>query len=99
MLFTIIFLNLFGSNFLNYYYYVFLVSEKLANQCKDCEIKACIKKTVPIVDWLYNYEWKQNILGDTIAGVTVAVMHIPQGMFYKYIFFQLKKINLILLIN
>ncbi|XP_051175474.1 solute carrier family 26 member 10-like isoform X2 [Leptopilina boulardi] len=58
------------------------LSEKLANQCKDCEIKACIKKTVPIVDWLYNYEWKQNILGDTIAGVTVAVMHIPQGMAY-----------------
>ncbi|XP_043475085.1 solute carrier family 26 member 10-like isoform X1 [Leptopilina heterotoma] len=58
------------------------LSEKLSNKCKDFEVKACIKKTVPIVDWLYNYEWKQNILGDTIAGLTVAVMHIPQGMAY-----------------
>ena len=57
------------------------VSEKLANQCKDFKVSSCVKQTVPIVDWLYNYKWKINIVKDITAGVTVAVMHIPQGTF------------------
>lgn len=37
---------------------------------------------IPIVQWLPKYSFKNYLVGDIIAGVTVAVMHIPQGMAY-----------------
>ncbi|XP_033223043.1 solute carrier family 26 member 10-like isoform X3 [Belonocnema kinseyi] len=63
-------------------HYFSSVRENIGNHCKEFEVESCIKRTVPIVDWLFNYEWKKDIVGDVIAGITVAVMHIPQGMAY-----------------
>lgn len=37
--------------------------------------------TFPILTWLSQYNVKTDLLGDVISGFTVAVMHIPQGMF------------------
>lgn len=37
---------------------------------------------VPIVSWLPRYKWKKDLPNDLVAGFTVAVMHIPQGMAY-----------------
>ncbi|CAD6193717.1 unnamed protein product [Caenorhabditis auriculariae] len=37
---------------------------------------------VPILDWLPKYKWKKWIQGDLIAGLTVGIMHVPQGMAY-----------------
>lgn len=51
----------------------------VSKKCKDFEAKSCIKSAIPVLDWLPNYKWKDNILGDVAAGITVAVMHIPQG--------------------
>lgn len=42
---------------------------------------ASIHKWVPILQWLPSYE-KANLRGDLSAGMTVAVMLIPQGMAY-----------------
>lgn len=36
----------------------------------------------PSINWLRNYNWKESIMSDIISGLTVAVMHIPQGMAY-----------------
>lgn len=41
-----------------------------------------ILNLVPVLRWLPNYSFKNNIAGDLTAGMTVAVMHIPQGMAY-----------------
>jgi hypothetical protein len=35
---------------------------------------------LPILSWLWSYK-PRYLVGDVIAGITVAVMHIPQGMF------------------
>lgn len=43
-----------------------------------------IKKALPILDWLGNYN-KNWLKGDISAGLTVGVMLIPQGMAYAYI--------------
>ncbi|XP_037951902.1 solute carrier family 26 member 10-like [Teleopsis dalmanni] len=37
---------------------------------------------LPILQWLPKYSLKRDLLGDLIAGFTVAVMHIPHGMAY-----------------
>ncbi|KAL1020908.1 hypothetical protein UPYG_G00006260 [Umbra pygmaea] len=56
--------------------------EKLAERCR-CSRASCahlLRERVPIINWLPKYRWKKWILGDTIAGLTVGILHIPQGM-------------------
>ncbi|XP_041654280.1 solute carrier family 26 member 10 [Cheilinus undulatus] len=56
--------------------------EKLAGRCM-CSKRACLhllKERIPIFSWLPRYRLKKWILGDTIAGLTVGILHIPQGM-------------------
>lgn len=36
-------------------------------------------KLVPVLKWLPKYSIKDSLAGDLAAGMTVAVMHIPQG--------------------
>ncbi|KAG8452546.1 hypothetical protein GDO86_004364, partial [Hymenochirus boettgeri] len=39
-----------------------------------------LKHRVPITNWLPRYKLKKWLLGDFIAGLTVGIVHIPQGM-------------------
>lgn len=39
-----------------------------------------IRGLFPIVDWLPNYKVRENFLVDFLAGLTIAVFHLPQGM-------------------
>ncbi|XP_031331333.1 solute carrier family 26 member 6-like isoform X5 [Photinus pyralis] len=48
----------------------------------SCKAKSCIFNTVPILKWLPRYNWRKNIAGDLASGLTIAIMHIPQGMAY-----------------
>lgn len=36
----------------------------------------------PFFDWIRSYSIKDNLLKDLIAGLTIGVVHIPQGMAY-----------------
>ncbi|XP_076169612.1 prestin isoform X2 [Ptiloglossa arizonensis] len=56
--------------------------ESISSRCKKVEPLLVLKNSIPLIGWLSKYDWKRNILGDIIAGITVAVMHIPQGMAY-----------------
>ncbi|EGG24509.1 Sulfate transporter [Cavenderia fasciculata] len=40
---------------------------------------------VPIVSWIKGYKWTSDIKGDLVAGLTVGVMLIPQGMAYAMV--------------
>ncbi|KAM7354769.1 solute carrier family 26 member prestin isoform 2-T24 [Cochliomyia hominivorax] len=37
---------------------------------------------IPIIEWLPKYSPKRDLVGDIMAGFTVAIMHIPHGMAY-----------------
>uniref|UniRef100_A0A914CB78 STAS domain-containing protein n=1 Tax=Acrobeloides nanus TaxID=290746 RepID=A0A914CB78_9BILA len=37
---------------------------------------------VPIISWLPKYNFSENLLNDAIGGLTVGVMHVPQGIAY-----------------
>ncbi|UJR30412.1 hypothetical protein I4U23_017947 [Adineta vaga] len=47
----------------------------------ECCTNAFLNK-VPLIRCLKNYNIRKNLFGDIIAGITVAIMHIPQGMAY-----------------
>lgn len=49
-------------------------------QCSGACLKEAVTRRIPILEWLPRYNFKENILGDTIAGITVAILQIPQGM-------------------
>ncbi|MCP9260462.1 hypothetical protein DINM_003811 [Dirofilaria immitis] len=38
---------------------------------------------IPILQWLPKYNWKADTFYDIIAGLTVGVMHIPQGPLFS----------------
>ncbi|XP_050446722.1 solute carrier family 26 member 10-like isoform X2 [Cataglyphis hispanica] len=59
-----------------------IFSNEMSRRCKSIKPITFLKKSIPLIDWLSSYDWKNNILGDIVAGITVAVMHIPQGMAY-----------------
>jgi hypothetical protein len=54
------------------------IFERLKQSCQ-CDGVEVLRKTVPIVDWLPRYDWSNDLPCDIIAGVTVAIMQIPQG--------------------
>ncbi|MGG8496340.1 SulP family inorganic anion transporter [Tenacibaculum sp. TC6] len=43
-----------------------------------------VKKLIPILEWLPNYK-KEQLHGDVVAGITVAIVLIPQGIAYALI--------------
>ncbi|KAL7032272.1 hypothetical protein ACKWTF_007276 [Chironomus riparius] len=49
---------------------------------KELKPKNILTDLCPILKWLPEYPLKKNLTNDIISGLTVAVMHIPQGMAY-----------------
>lgn len=39
-------------------------------------------KIISIFDWLFVYDFKKFLINDFISGLTVGIMHIPQGIFF-----------------
>jgi len=48
-----------------------------------CQPEKTVLSLFPALVWLPKYDWKKNITSDIVAGFTVAIMHIPQGMAYS----------------
>lgn len=58
--------------------------ESITKRKKVAKLKWSDAKTlVPAIDWLFtNYNWSDDFYKDFVAGFTVAVLNIPQGMAY-----------------
>lgn len=55
------------------------VQSRIGNSKKGLSFSQ-IKRIVPILEWLPAYKWRECLKGDLLAGLTIAVMTIPQGM-------------------
>ncbi|XP_017302587.1 solute carrier family 26 member 10-like isoform X2 [Diaphorina citri] len=53
-------------------------------QC--CNPFSWLVQLFPILDWLPKYKWKSDLSQDIVSGVTIAVVHIPQGNYYYFFF-------------
>lgn len=49
-------------------------------KCSPCRT---LKSMFPILEWLPKYSLKSNLLSDIIAGLTISILHIPQGIAYS----------------
>ncbi|XP_051174059.1 solute carrier family 26 member 6-like [Leptopilina boulardi] len=58
------------------------ITSKFKKTMTPNNFKTYAANTIPVVRWLKNYNWKEDIMSDIISGITVAIMHIPQGMAY-----------------
>ncbi|XP_050951823.1 solute carrier family 26 member 10 [Labeo rohita] len=56
--------------------------DRLAQRCSCSQVDCLhlVKKRLPVCSWLPKYKLKKWLLGDIIAGLTVGIVHIPQGM-------------------
>ena len=57
------------------------IKTKLKNivKCSGNRFWKSLTSFIPILDWLPKYNWSEWLMGDVIAGLTIAIMHIPQG--------------------
>ncbi len=57
--------------------------KKRLKECCECSGHCILKKVtsfLPFIEMLRTYQWKRWIVSDMIAGLSVGVIHIPQGM-------------------
>jgi hypothetical protein len=50
----------------------------------DC-VKKQVYNRIPIIKWLKSYNIKDYLLRDILTGITVGVMHIPQGKLSRFL--------------
>lgn len=60
--------------------------EKLSScSCSASAFPSLLARLAPILRWLPKYSVKKDLTADITGGVTVGIMHIPQGKIKKYI--------------
>ncbi|XP_069160934.1 prestin-like isoform X2 [Procambarus clarkii] len=58
------------------------IKAKESCSCSGSCLVSAVTARVPILSWLPAYSIRSSLFGDVVSGVTVAIMHIPQGMAY-----------------
>ena len=59
--------------------------QQLVRQWNKFSIIGLIRSLFPIVEWLPEYDIQTDLFCDLIAGITISVLHIPQGISNAFI--------------
>uniref|UniRef100_A0A673KE77 Solute carrier family 26 member 6-like n=1 Tax=Sinocyclocheilus rhinocerous TaxID=307959 RepID=A0A673KE77_9TELE len=62
-------------------FYKALYSFTACSRCSVGQWKIWILKWIPLLSWIPQYSVRENGLGDLVSGVSVGIMHLPQGWF------------------
>ena len=53
--------------------------ERIKHKKEKIDIFRIFVSIFPILEWLPKYKWHTDLFHDIVSGLTVAIMHIPQG--------------------
>lgn len=74
-------------NFYKYFLFIITDISSLKESCHKFSFISFLFNLIPILKWVPKYSIKNNLVGDITAGITVAVMHIPQGNHFQKLMF------------
>src|SRR5688572_24631938 len=57
-------------------------THRIKSCCESCSPFRYLASLFPFFVWIRSYSIKDNLVSDVVVGITIAILHIPQGMAY-----------------